>query len=208
MRIIQHRDALDIYDPRKGEEKRIDMYNKQIFSSLNSNFLVIEAYRKMILFESRINEFKFKDIDPIMKRSIVIQDGLGFFSFAPFAEKARKSGIIELNNVDHMNNSILGYFEVSESLDQIIEKHRNILSYEEWIIGSCVNKFKKSAHQDELAGAFWNIDFLLMQADNINCLYYYNSDMNFIIFMTRLFKELDEELSVLNKKRLNKKGQE
>jgi hypothetical protein len=201
MKILQRIDKFDIYDPRKGEDKKIDMFNKQTFSSLKSGFLVIEAYRKLKLVKSKLDQFTIDDINPVMKSSLLKQGGIGFFTFSPATEKARKSNVIELRNVDYMNHSILGYFDINFSnIDLIIEKHRKVLSYEEWIIGSCLNKFEMSV-QDELAGACWNIDFLLMQANNIKCLYYFNSDINFLIFLTRIFKSIDEEMSKIVQKK-------
>ncbi len=120
-----------------------------------------------------------------------------YFTFSPLTKKIQQAKAIDLNSVDNLCGSILGYFDIDILIiDQTIEKHGSLVSYEEWVIGSCRDKFERPGKKIHWYNKviLWNIDYLLLQAKKVTFLFYYNGEMDMSIILTRIFDGLDEAL--------------
>jgi len=189
-----------IYDSRNGDDFTMDLGDGKTFSSLENGFLAIDIPRTRNLVGVNNTLNRFHDIDLLIKTALLKQGGFGYFAFAPLTKKVQQSKVIDLNSVDNLSGSILGYFDIDISIiDQTIEKHRSIISYEEWVIGSCRDRFEKPVKKTHWYNKVihWNIDYLLLQAERVNFLFYYNGEMDMSIILTRIFDGLDEALSKL-----------
>jgi hypothetical protein len=184
---------LKIYDPRKGEDLRIDLGGGKTFSTLRNGFLGIDIPKLHNLAALGHSD----DVDVFIRAALLKQAGMGFFSFTPLTKKVKNSGVIDLNNVDNLSDSILGYFGIDvSSIEQAIETHRKVISYEEWVIGSCREMFEKPIKRTRWYKKVivWDINYILLQAEKINCLYYYNGEMDMCTILTQMFEGLDDLL--------------
>jgi len=186
-----------VFDPRKEENYILRLNGNRTFNAREHSFIAIEISKKSDFLDLP----KIFQIDPVnylIKDAIVKQNGLGFCSLSPVTSKAKQDGLRGLKDMNNLYGSMIGYFKNDDSsVDSIFNNYSKLVTYEEWIIGNCCDIFPVPAGKTKFFGGYsvWSIELLLTMPERVNCLFYYNGEMNMAIFISRIYSNIDNALT-------------
>lgn len=195
---------IDIYDPRRGENWEYKLFDNSLFSSLENDLLVIEimqsgidytASNVKIMIDRGHPDVPYGDI--FTKNVLRKLGGKGFACLSSIPRAVSRSNHVDLNDVDLMSGSMVGYFELnSNTIQYQIDCRRKFASIEEWGIGCCRSKFESKDKTLREHKVSWNLDYILSQPNNINCISYFIGEWDWTIIITEIFDGIDELLKV------------
>lgn len=190
----------EIFDPRRGEDFVVQIRYGKKLSMLECEFLTIRFYpghRQKD--EPDLPSLSLDHLNNFIRLSMQALGGKGFFAVTPVTKEVQRDGTIDLNQMDELCGSAIGYFELK---DEVIRHHmalrKRLATYAEWVIGSCEKTFEKPLEPKWYQHTtFWNIDLFFNQVDNVNCMSFFNGETGESIFYTRIYPGIDELLAPL-----------
>lgn len=137
-----------------------------------------------------------KDLNILMRISMQTLGGTGFFVISPLTKEVEQCQHIDLNKMDNVHGSGIGYFDINNlAIENHFDLRRRFSSYAEWVIGSCEKPFVKPGTSKWYQPVtLLDTDFLFTQIDNIKCLSVFYGETGELIFYTRIFDSIDEYL--------------
>ena len=187
--------VIETFDPRTGEDFRLELEGKQIFSTKEHGWFAIDMFPKRRFWSKTHRLDGLVDLKSLLTAAIKQTGRLGFFSCDPLTRRARQVLTSKFDALNELCGSVVGYFAIETArIEEIVEQYVQLHSYEEWIIGSCKAQFQVPKEPPKWFGRtlLWNYDYLLLQADKIGCLFYFNGETGEVIILTRLFDGMDE----------------
>jgi len=185
--------AIEIYDPRRGEDFVLKNRRlKKSFSSLHHGLLVVDSQGQSLL---------SKEVT-VLKESIPKTSALGFFIvvlWVPGAKKLKASIQQEFGETFECANSLCGYFD-AQSVDnvELLLDLRDTFGGNksgEWGFGGCLTKFSAPKRISLFRGELWDFEHVLYDADRLGCLLFLGE--RYTTFVTRIFDGMDAALSQL-----------
>ncbi len=183
-----------VSDPQKNEDYHIKFYRKGSFSTLEHGYFTLYcnpgpakgAPTPPVLGVAELNQF--------IKASMMNVGDLGFFSIPFRTRRVKESEELDLNQVEEKDISLVGYFALSEpNIERCLEIRRSLVSYEDWIIGSCTRKF--DAPQQETGwnpNASWSLGHFVTHTETLRCLSIFFGDTGEFLFITKVFDGIDK----------------
>lgn len=138
---------------------------------------------------------------------------MGFYSLWPLRNEIRNQPIISQSLAAIAGDSAIGYFDLTEDL---IHQHltlRGAAEYEEWVIGTCMERFRPPEGKARwylpwaiLKNRIWTIDHLFGQIENMCCLSACFAETGMLEMYTVLYPDIDTWLSSLVARRAQYSG--
>ena len=190
------------YDPRQGEDFQLHLPDKTTFSSKEERWFVLDIFPKRKFLSLRQHPYDRTAFQVLLATSLARTGRLGFFSCSPMTSKVRGVLPNRFNDVHELQGSLLGYFELETKLQEVYELYNRHSSYEEWVIGSCEDRFQMPERLSRWyqRAMLWDLYHLLIQARNIGSLFYFNCETNEAIFLTHMFDGIDSCIDALLEK--------
>lgn len=188
-----------VFDPRKQQDYAWSLNKKQKVSTLKNNLFVVEYYpgREKTSLSSVLIQEKLTNLTKV---SLLKVGAIGFFAVSPLTDVLKRSKHFNLRNASQTTNSVISYFNLnSENIESNFLIRDQLVSYEEWAIGSCYSKFnlpvEKSRCLDKIVS--WDINFLLSQVGKIGCLSYFSGETGQTILFIKIYPEIDNFIEPL-----------
>jgi hypothetical protein len=197
-----------IFDPRKGQDFRYRTMKGETLSLLEHEFLVISYYPGRIPqapLSLDVEEFK-----NLIETSMVRLGKIGFFALSPLTKEVKTSQQINLNQMDEKDGTAIGYFNLEMlEIRRHMEVRRRLVTYEEWMIGSCNEPFVKPLLEHTTPkkwyrglfprGLTWDFESLLSQIENIRCLSLF-TETGELDFFCRIYVGIDDLIDPLSER--------
>lgn len=184
----------EIYDPRLGQHYRYPLAQENVFDNCLTGFLVIDSWPEHKFGWRRGAGTNAADVEvppELIAQAIVGVCQQSFVSVCPGQPNVLKRLHQGDLNVLEFHDSFTAYSGASSTeIGNLCTIRQESQTFEEWIIGGCIEAFALSSEEQKWHGFVLHVPidlkFFLAQHNKIGCLFYRNGETGEQIIMLRM----------------------